>query len=52
MSRRRGKLSHDDYDDGYDDYDPADYEEVGYAQQQEEQQQQEEEGKVIVRVGR
>ena len=40
MSRRRGKLSHDDYDDGYDDYDPADYEEVGHAQQQEEQQQQ------------
>ena len=41
MSRRRGKLSHDDYDDGYDDYDPADYEEVGYAQQQGHEQQQE-----------
>ena len=25
----RGKFAHDDYDDGYDDYDPADYEEVG-----------------------
>ncbi len=40
MSRRRGKLSHDDYDDGYDDYDPADYEEVGYSDPQQQQQQQ------------
>jgi hypothetical protein len=36
----RGKFAHDDYDDGYDDYDPADYEEVGGGVEQPPQQQQ------------